>query len=239
MPPASEGEKENLPAPTTREEAPEAGVTEEVPPETTAPATLEEAPPAVAPASVEVIEELPVESGPGTRNWYIVQAFAGQEERVKAKIEKSIKEMGMENKIFNVLVPEEEVVEMKSGKRDSRMKKMYPGYVFIEMALDDASWYAIRQTPGVARFIGSKISPIPVTDREMKRVLKQLGMKEERVESFFETGESIRIISGPFRGYTGTVDEINVPKSKLRALVNIFGRDTPVEVNFDQIEKMT
>lgn len=222
------------------------------------------APPAEAPASVESnVPEVPApptdttvvatenepsapveakaEAGvtPTGRNWYIVQTFAGQEERVKAKIEKSIKEMGMENRIFSVLVPEEEVVEMKAGKRDSKMKKMYPGYVFIEMDLDEASWYAIRQTPGVARFIGSKISPIPVTDREMKRVLKQLGMKEERVESFFEAGETIRIISGPFRGYTGTVDEINVAKSKLRSLVNIFGRDTPVEVNFDQVEKMT
>ena len=186
----------------------------------------------------ESTEEKPAVS-PAQHNWYIVQTFAGQEERVKAKIDKTIKEMGMNDKIFNVLVPEEEVVEIKDGKRATRMKKMYPGYVFIEMVLDEASWYAIRQTPGVARFIGSKISPIPVTDREMKRVLKQLGMKEEKLETFYEVGESIRIISGPFRGYTGTVDEINVQKSKIRSLVNIFGRDTPVEVNFDQAEKIT
>jgi len=115
---------------------------------------------------------------------------------------------------------------------------MYPGYVFVEMLLDENSWYVIRQTPGVARFIGGKTRPTPVSDREMQRVLKQLGVKEAKVEIAFEKGESIRVISGPFRGYTGTVDEVNVEKNKVKALINIFGRDTPVEIDFDQAEKI-
>ena len=114
---------------------------------------------------------------------------------------------------------------------------MFPGYVFLEMVLDEQTWYLIRQTNGVARFIGSKVSPTPVSDKEMQRVLKQLG-KEERLEVNFERGEAVRVISGAFRGYTGSVDEINAEKGKLKVLINIFGRDTPVEVNFEHAQKI-
>jgi transcriptional antiterminator NusG len=134
-------------------------------------------------------------------------------------------------------VPTEEIVEIKGGKRLEKVKKMFPGYVFLEMILDEESWYLIRETPGVARFIGSKIRPTPVSGKEMQRVLKQLG-KEERLEITFEKGEGVRVISGPFRGYTGTVDEVNPEKGKLKVLINIFGRDTPVEVNFEHAQKI-
>ena len=107
------------------------------------------------------------------------------------------------------------------------------------MILDETSWYALKQTPGVAKFIGNKVRPIAVTDREMQRVLKQLGVREENIEVFFDKGEAIRIISGPFRGYTGSVEEINTQRNKIKALVNIFGRDTPVEIDFEQAEKIT
>ena len=114
---------------------------------------------------------------------------------------------------------------------------MFPGYVFIEMYLDDYTWYIIRGTPGVAKFIGTKTMPSPVADREMQRVLRQLG-EEKKFEITFEKGESVRIISGPFRGYTGSIDEVSADKGKLKILVSIFGRDTPVEVNFEHAEKI-
>lgn len=173
------------------------------------------------------------------RKWYVLQTLTGNEDLVKSSIERSVKREAMENKVFNILVPEEEIVEIKSGKRVEKKKKMFPGYVFVEMILDEASWHAIKQTPGVAKFIGNKTRPIPVTDREMQRVLKQLGVREEQIEVSFEKGEAVRIISGPFRGYTGSVEEINPQRNKIKALVNIFGRDTPVEIDFEQAEKVT
>ncbi len=195
-------------------------------------ASNEEAKPEVKPAA-------PSEEGTEERRWYILQTLTGSEELVKASIERSVKQFGIENKVFNVLVPEEDIVEIKDGKRVEKKKKMFPGYVFAEMILDETSWYALKQTPGVAKFIGNKTRPIPVTDREMQRVLKQLGVREENIEVFFEKGEAIRIISGPFRGYTGSVEEINTQRNKIKALVNIFGRDTPVEIDFEQAEKIT
>ena len=173
------------------------------------------------------------------RKWYVLQTLTGNEELVKTSIERTVKQFSLENKVFNVLVPEEDIVEIKEGKRVEKKKKMFPGYVFVEMILDETSWHAIKQTPGVAKFIGNKTRPIPVTDREMQRVLKQLGVREERIDVFFEKGEAIRIISGPFRGYTGSVEEINTQRSKIKALVNIFGRDTPMEIDFEQAEKIT
>lgn len=187
---------------------------------------------------VEENAEAKEEAKAGERRWYVLQTYSGQEESVKNAIENNLDLMNLRNKVFQILVPEEEVVELKGSKRIEKKRKMFPGYVFLEMALDDESWYAIRQTPGVARFIGTKVMPTPVSDREMQRVLKQIGVKEEKLEVAFERGESVRVISGPFRGYTGTVDEINADKGKLKVLINIFGRDTPVEVNFEHAEKL-
>ncbi len=173
----------------------------------------------------------------GDKRWYVIQTLTGQEDRAKLAIEQAVESEGLKAKIFQVLVPIEETIEIKGGKRFERIRKMFPGYVFLEMILDETTWYVIRQTTGVARFIGTKTQPTPVSDREMARVLKQLG-KEEKLEVFFEKGEAVRIISGPFRGYTGNVDEINPEKGKLKVLINIFGRDTPVEVNFEHAQKL-
>lgn len=185
-----------------------------------------------------VAKEAAVESE-ADRKWYVIQTFSGQEEKVKANIERTVAQMNMGHKIYRVLVPEEETLEIKGSKRIEKVKKMFPGYVFVEMTLDDESWYTIRQTPGVARFIGSGLKPQPVVDREMQRVLKQIGVKEEKLEVAFEINETVRVISGPFRGYTGTVNEVNADKGKLKILISIFGRDTPVEVNFEHAEKIT
>jgi transcriptional antiterminator NusG len=197
------------------------------------------APEAAAPEAAAPEAAAPEAAATEERRWYVLQTLTGNEVLVKASIERSVKQFAIENKVFSVLVPEEDIVEIKEGKRVEKKKKMFPGYVFVEMILDETSWHAIKQTPGVAKFIGNKTRPIPVTDREMQRVLKQLGVREERIDVFFEKGEAIRIISGPFRGYTGSVEEINTQKSKIKALVNIFGRDTPMEIDFEQAEKIT
>lgn len=196
------------------------------------------APVSETPAEVEVPPAEPsAESGGGERKWYVIQTFTGQEDKVKQAIELTIEDQNLKNRVFQVLVPTEETVEIKGGKRIEKIRKMFPGYIFLEMILDEETWHLIRQTAGVARFIGTKTTPTPVADKEMQRVLKQLG-KEERLEVTFEKGEGVRVISGPFRGYTGTVDEINAEKGKLKVLINIFGRDTPVEVKFEHAQKI-
>lgn len=189
-------------------------------------------------AKVEEKIEEPKKEEVIEKRWYVIQTYSGQEDKVKTAIDQTVEMLGLQSKISKVLVPEEDVVELRGKQRVEKKKKMYPGYVFLEMALDDESWYAMRQTPGVARFIGTKVKPTPVSDREMQRVLKQIGIKEEKLEVAFEKGETIRVISGPFRGYTGTIDEINADREKLKVLINIFGRDTPVEVNFEHAEKI-
>lgn len=191
------------------------------------------------PAGEQVAEEMPAAAKPiiGERKWYVIQTFTGQEDKAKQALELTIQTEGLKDRVFQVLVPIEETVEIKGGKRIEKIRKMFPGYVFLEMILDEETWYLIRQTTGVARFIGNKVSPTPVSEKEMQRVLKQLG-KEEKLEVSFERGEGVRIISGAFRGYTGSVDEINAEKGKLKVLINIFGRDTPVEVNFEHAQKM-
>ncbi|MDI6731314.1 MAG: transcription termination/antitermination protein NusG [Candidatus Margulisbacteria bacterium] len=185
----------------------------------------------------EALSKIVREAPKGERRWYVIQAMTGLEDRVKKAIELTIESENIKDRVFQVLVPVEETVEIKGGKRVEKVRKMFPGYVFLEMILDEVSWYLIRQTPGVARFIGTKVQPTPVSDKEMQRVLKQLG-KEERLEVSFEKGEGVRIISGAFRGYTGTVDEVSESKGKLKVLINIFGRDTPVEVNFEHAQKI-
>ncbi|MBI5399796.1 transcription termination/antitermination factor NusG [Candidatus Saganbacteria bacterium] len=183
-------------------------------------------------------EQVGADSAVGEKKWYVIQALTGQEDRVKQALELTIKNRNLQNRVFQVMVPTEEIIEIKGGKRVEKIKKMFPGYVFLEMILDEQSWYEIRETPGVARFIGTKIQPTPVSGREMQRVLKQLGKEGKLLEIAFEKGEGVRVISGPFRGYTGTIDEVNAEKGKLKILINIFGRDTPVEVNVEHAQKL-
>lgn len=242
VPPAAEVAEE-----AKKEEPPAAA--EEVPLEAAPAEVTETAPAEQAETQEEKAEAAKVEGEPaeevkfeeekvaGEKKWYVIQTFTGQEDKVKQAIAQTIESEKLENRVFQVLVPTEETVEIKGGKRYEKVRKMFPGYVFLEMILDERSWYLIRQTVGVARFIGTKVTPTPVSDKEMQRVLKQLG-KEEKLEIHFEKGEGVRVISGPFRGYTGTVDEINAEKGKLKVLINIFGRDTPVEVNFEHAQKI-
>ena len=139
--------------------------------------------------------------------------------------------------IFRVLLPEEETVEIKNNQRKEKIKKMFPGYVFVQMKPDETAWYLLRRLPGVAKLVGIKNEPTPVSEEEINRILRQLGEKTKKIEVDFELNEIIKVISGPFRGYTGSISEINPDRGKLKSMISIFGRETPVELDFDQVEK--
>jgi len=171
------------------------------------------------------------------REWYILQCYTQQEHKVKEKVEQMITDNLLESKVFRILVPEEETIEIKNNKRIERTSKIFPGYVFVQMILDERVSYEIRNITGVARFIGTKNQPTPVREEEILRVLRKVGDKTKKIDVDFEMGEEIKVISGPFRGYAGPISEINDVRGKLKALISIFGRETPVELEFDQVEK--
>ncbi|TFB08615.1 transcription termination/antitermination protein NusG [Candidatus Atribacteria bacterium MT.SAG.1] len=171
------------------------------------------------------------------KKWYVVHTYSGYENKVKMNLEQRVKSMGIENQIFQVLIPTEKVLEVKSGKRKYVQKKVFPGYVVLEMILDNNSWQVVRNTPGVTRFVGSGGKPVPLKEREIDNILKQMGKGEKVPKLDIKVDENIRIIVGPFTGYTGKVKEIDHEKSKLKAFLSIFGRETSVELGFNDIEK--
>lgn len=175
------------------------------------------------------------------KNWYVVHTYSGYENKVKANLEKRVETMGMQDKIFRVMVPEEEETDFKNGKKKVVKKKVFPGYVIVEIVMTDDSWYVVRNTPGVTGFVGSSGSgskPTPLLPEEVTNLLKQMGMTEKKVEIDFELGETVRVNEGPFANFTGSIEEIDNAKSKVKVLVNMFGRDTPVELDFSQIDKL-
>jgi len=175
------------------------------------------------------------------KKWYVVHTYSGYENKVKTNLEKRVESMGMEDKIFRVLVPMEEEVENKDGKKKSVMKKVFPGYVLVEMVMTDDSWYVVRNTPGVTGFVGSSgagSKPTPLLDEEAKAILKQMGMEEIRPKVNLNLKENVKVIEGPFQNLVGHIEEINIEKQKLKVLVNMFGRETPVELDFNQVEKI-
>lgn len=172
------------------------------------------------------------------KNWYVIHTYSGYENKVKANLERRVESMAMEDKIFRVLVPMEEEVEIKDGKKKIVKRKVFPGYVLVEMIMSDDSWYVVRNTPGVTGFVGSGAKPIPLHDGEVKAILHQMGIEEQRPRVDYELGESIKVIGGPFQNFAGVIDEIDVDRGKLRVLVSMFGRETPVELDFSQVEKI-
>ena len=172
------------------------------------------------------------------KKWYVVHTYSGYENKVKANLEKRLESMNMEDKIFRVLVPVEDEIQMKDGKKKITKKQVYPGYVLVEMVLTDDSWYVVRNTPGVTGFVGSGNRPIPLHDGEVKDILKRMGVEEARTKVDYEIGENIRVIGGPFENFIGTVKNIDADKGKLKVAVSMFGRETPVELEFNQVEKM-
>ena len=172
------------------------------------------------------------------KNWYVIHTYSGYENKVKANLERRVESMAMEDKIFRVLVPTEEELEFKDGKRKITKKKIFPGYVIVEMILTDDSWYVVRNTPGVTGFVGSGSKPIPLQEKETKLILHQMGIDEPRAKIDFEVGESIRVIRGPFENFSGMIQDINAEKGKIKVVVSMFGRETSVELDYHQVEKL-
>jgi transcriptional antiterminator NusG len=174
------------------------------------------------------------------KNWYVVHTYSGYENKVKANLEKRVESMGMQDKIFRVIVPEEEETDVKNGKKKVVKRKVFPGYVLVELVMTDDSWYVVRNTPGVTGFVGSSGSgskPTPLLPEEVEAILKQMGIEEKRLDVDFEVGEVVTVKEGPFANFSGTIEEIDSDKGKLKVLVNMFGRETPIELDFDQVEK--
>lgn len=165
--------------------------------------------------------------------WYVVHTYSGHENKVKANIEKIVENRGMEDVILEVVVPTEMVVEIKDGKKKDKSKKIFPGYALVKMIVTDESWYVVRNTRGVTGFVGSGTKPIPLTDEEVAN----MGLEKRKVEIDFAVGDSITVISGPFENFEGIVEEINMEKHCIKASISMFGRETPVELEFDQIHK--
>ena len=202
------------------------------PPRSPPPSAAEAEPEAPAPADDPF-------GGPG--DWYVVHTYAGYENKVKTNLESRIHTMQMEDKIFRVHIPMEDVMEIKGGKKQVVQKKVFPGYLLVKMEYDNDSWYVVRNTPGVTGFVsaGTGTKPTPLSKREVEKIL--IVKKEEAkpaVRLGFEEGDVVRIISGPFADFNGTISEINADQGKLKVLVNIFDRETPVELGFDQVSKV-
>lgn len=174
-------------------------------------------------------------------NWYIVHTFSGFEHKVKASLDETVKKRGLQDQIREILVPTESVVEMgKGGEKRTSTRKFYPGYVLIEMELNDETWHIVKNTPKVTGFLGGKNKPIPITPEEAEKVKSQMeeGVKKPKPKFHFEEGDEIKVIDGPFSNFSGTVEEVNEDKGKLKVLISIFGRSTPVELEFVQVIKI-
>ena len=175
-----------------------------------------------------------------SHKWYVIHTLTGQEDKVKASVENKIQEGALKDKVFQVLIPTEQVSEVKDGKKRISQRKFFPGYVLVEMDLDDDIWYVIRNMPGVTGFIGTKTKPIPLLDSEVNHIIKQTEERKEKPtpKVIFENGDSVKIIEGPFVNFSGTVEEVNPDKGKIKVMVLIFGRATPVEMEYWQVEKL-
>ncbi|KML23367.1 MULTISPECIES: transcription termination/antitermination protein NusG [Priestia] len=175
------------------------------------------------------------------KNWYVVHTYSGYENKVKTNLEKRVETMGMQDKIFRVVVPEEEEREIKNNKEKITKKKVFPGYVLVEIIMTDDSWYVVRNTPGVTGFVGSAGSgskPTALLPEEVEMILKQMGMDEHHADFDFELKETVLVQEGPFANFEGTIEEIDTDKRKVKVHVDMFGRQTPVELDFTQIEKI-
>jgi transcription termination/antitermination protein NusG len=175
------------------------------------------------------------------KQWFVIHTYSGYENKVKNNLESRVQTMNMEDKIFRILVPTEEELEVKNGKKKVVQRKVYPGYVLIEMLMTDDSWYVVRNTPGVTGFVGSSgagSKPTPLLPDEVQGILRQMGTDEVRAKMDYQVGEAVRLVDGPFADMVGTVEEIHDDYQKLKVLVSMFGRETPLEVDYAQVEKL-
>ncbi len=174
------------------------------------------------------------------KKWYVIHTYSGYENKVKANLESRVHTMGMEDNIFNIIVPMEEETEVKDGKKKLVKKKVFPGYALVEMIVNDRSWYVVRNTPGVTGFVGSGTKPIPLSDAEVKHILKSIEKEEEKpvVDIDLEVGQAVRINSGAFKNFAATVSEVFPEKGTVKVLGDIFGRETVLELSYNEVEKM-
>lgn len=188
------------------------------------------------------VQENTVEQEKPTRKaqkrWYIIHTYSGHENKVKVNLEKRIEYMNMGEKIFRVEVPQKTVTQVKGGKKSEKEEKIFPGYVLVEMIMDDDSWYVVRHTAGVTKFVGSAKRPIAAKDSEIKKIIHRSQTQVQKIQLDVKAGDKVRIISGPFSEFVGDITEVYPDKSKLRANVSIFGRETPVELEYKQIQKL-
>ena len=187
---------------------------------------------------------VPQVAHPGEGNWYIVHCYSGMEDRVKKNLEQRIATMDVRNKIFEVIVPTEEVVEIKDGRRSPKRERLFPGYVLVRLNMDDQSWYVVRNTPGITGFISAdeegerKARPVPLTEKEVFNIFKRMEDAQPRAKVGLAKGQSVKVVDGPFSEFIGVVDEVMADKGKVRVLVSFFGRETPVELDFLQAERI-
>lgn len=171
------------------------------------------------------------------KEWFVIHTYSGYENKVKANLEKRVDSMNMGDKIFRVLVPVEDELQLSGGKQKVVKKKVYPGYVLVEMVMTDDSWYVVRNTPGVTGFVGTGSKPIPLRESEVHKILQYMGLEERKPRIDFTVGENVRVVSGPFENFIGAIDEIYPDKGKVRVMVSMFGRETPVELEYTQVAK--
>ncbi len=171
------------------------------------------------------------------KDWYVIHTYAGYEKRVMTNLERRVESMGMKDSIFRIMVPTEKEITSKSGQKRTVEKKVFPGYVLVEMVMNDDSWYVVRNTPGVTGFVGPGSKPVPLSEKEITRILRQVGVVEGKPRIDFDVQQVVRVVSGPFKNFEGKVEEINAEKGTVKVSVSMFGRETPVELEFHQVIK--
>ena len=181
---------------------------------------------------------MPKQKLPKERKWYVIHTYSGYEEAVAKALKQRIESFGMEDKIFNVIVPKEKKIKIKNGKKKVVEEKIYPGYVLVEMIVTDDSWYVVRNTPNVTGFVGSGTTPIPVSKEEIENLKKRISAEAPQYKIDVKVGDLVRIVDGPFKDFEGKVSEIDEERGKIKVLINMFGRDTPVELDSLQIKKL-
>ena len=172
--------------------------------------------------------------------WYVVNTYSGHESKVKEKLEAKVESMGMQDNIFRIIIPETTEVEVKDGVKKEKTKKMFPGYILVEMVMSDEAWYVVRNTPGVTGFIGSSgkgAKPTPLLPQEIDRILANMGMSRINIESEMNVGDIVNIVDGPFKGMSGKVDSVDLENNRLNVLIDLFGQETPVEVELYKVNK--
>jgi len=181
---------------------------------------------------------MPKQQLPQQKNWYVIHTYSGYEDAVAKNLKQRVESLGMDDKIFNVIVPKEKKIKIKDGKRKTVEEKIYPGYVLVEMVVTDDSWYVVRNTPNVTGFVGVGTTPVPISTQEIDVLQKRMGVEAPSYTIEVKVGDVVKITDGPFKDYEGKVSEVDPARGKVRVLVNMFGRDTPVELDSLQIKKM-